>query len=122
MCSVVQNHLNLTGRRTYYAFPKKDNGTFAHCDRCYEGNAINITFFPIFFKQPLEHQLSIVIHEHLHVVTTPVFQTYNMFRERMADAAQYEKAQTIADEAVTCHLEGVLFTLLRPLCQSLLTN
>ncbi len=115
-CREIRTALKIDHWRTSYNFCKENDGDAAARYHVYDnGQYVCITIFPAFWCDDAEWQLRALVHEHVHAVLSPLTQTYNSFVDLVhpSDRPGFVRAFGHADEQVTCHLEGIVFDLLK---------
>ncbi len=111
VCDVVRNGMGLGSLPYVYQFPGRIKDTMANASVYRTGWKCHIRFADLFFGEPLERQLQIITHEHVHVSLMPIYQCHNLYFPQNKKA---DDALTTADEIVCDHLVMPWLNMLRP--------
>lgn len=119
-CTIIRKALKIDHWRHSYILDAREDeenedaaATYWHYD---EGEYIAIYVRPGFWNdEDAEWQFRALIHEHVHAVLSPCVQAYNKISDRMheSDTSMAKTLYGHANERVTCHLEAVLYDLIR---------
>lgn len=117
ICEVVRKHLGLGDLSFQYEF-KPDDGHQTSADSLvfFSGWQIKIAFYDQFFTSGLQHQLEVIVHEHLHAMMMPSDQA--VIREgRLVPAKQrksFRNATETGREIAIDHATLPILKLLMP--------
>lgn len=117
ICKTIREALKIDHWRcSYHVNAKEDGSAMATYHTYDEGEYITIYFRPMFWTDDdAEWQMRALIHEHVHAVLSPLTQAYNKICGRLheSDCVLAKDIYQLADERATCHLEAVVFDLLK---------
>lgn len=116
VCDVIRKSLHLEHKDCKYIYSTNKKTTAEAAARSSaEGWYLRIYIYPRFWEVSYEEQIRTLIHEHVHICMIPYDQQVNHAIEWMheADKRWAESSTVKGCELAVCHLESVLFDLLR---------
>jgi hypothetical protein len=117
VCKIIRDALHLEHWEKRYSFNVKapDAETYAESKTYKSGRRLWICIYPKFWTLEPEIQLTTLIHEHLHVLHSPVYQVIDKIIDwtHESDRRAFDLWNSKADEHVIDHLTSAVYDLLK---------
>jgi hypothetical protein len=116
ICKVVADKLGVGSLTLQYCYDDK-NDNYAYCWTLKRGWRGIIYFCKEFFELPLHRQLTVIVHEHVHVLMHPMDQVIHEMLHKNCDCATRNRIEDAIDNAreiVVSHCESALLELIMP--------
>lgn len=118
VCLEIRKALKIDHYQCCYHVDAAESGdSIATFNGYVEGDYVIISLRPSFWETISDAwQIRALVHEHVHALLQPLTQAYDKIVDRLpnSDVSMAKGLFTLCDERVTCHVESVLFDLLKP--------